>query len=151
MKRLVWLLLLAGCTVEPNGTGIDGGDLGSPTSLCTTPACAQSPCGGGCVFAAPPCTATLTTTVSTSTVTACAGFCGLFTVSNALGCGVYQGNLDGCQVCGYRWGAASCVAVSPMIDYQTGGAICSSCFDGRAPQDMAPSPPCDTPDAWIRD
>jgi hypothetical protein len=141
------MVFLAGCSFEKDS--FDGGDLSVSGAdcglcgnipLCTTDACAQSPCTPGCVFAqGPSCPSALPSMIAVSQVTACSGFCGLFTDSNALGCGLYDGNKPGCATCGSAWGAASCVDIDPMIDYQTGGAICqnSTCFDGRPPQDAS--------------
>jgi hypothetical protein len=149
------MVLVAGCSFEKDtfvDGGGDGGDLGAGvdcglpcdpafTHLCTTAACAQSPCTAGCVFAAPACTNALPSLVDTATVTACSGFCGQFIVGspNGLGCGVYNGSKPGCATCGSSWGAASCVDVNPMIDYQYGGAICqnTTCFNGTPPQDAS--------------
>ena len=137
MTRLtILLVLLAGCGVEP--TNIDGGgDLAMrPATLCTTSACAQTPCTAGCVYAIGPCTAALPVTVDTAVAEACPEFCGLFPFGSG-GCGYYDGLLDGCQTCGFRWGDSSCVMQqSPIIDYQNGAEICSSmyfCFDPRIP------------------
>jgi len=149
-------LLLLGCSTSPDTSidggdgGADGGDLGldggdlsaQPATLCTTTACAQSPCTAGCIFT-PDCSGSLAASAATATVEACSSFCGLFTNPNGLGCGIYNGSHPGCMACGPAWGAPSCVDVSPMIDYKTGGAICNgtTCFDGRAPPDA--SVPCD--------
>ena len=154
MRILFVALCLCSCSVSSN-VGFDGGDLSNgppPAQLCTTSACAQNPCTPGCIFEAPLCPGTLPTLVDTSKVTACPGFCGLFTVANALGCGLYDGSKDGCQACGFRWGNSSCVDVAPMLDYRHAGAICqnsNTCFDGTPPEDM--SIPCDSIDGIVRD
>jgi hypothetical protein len=148
---MLWLALAcAGCTTAPSSGNSDGAvpDLTTTeiiTRFCTTSACAMSPCTPGCVFNAlvGSCSGTLSAEVDVATVKKCSPrFCGLFHEnpfgSLGLGCGVYHGEFPGCEACGFRWGDPSCVVVDPILDYDTGGAICTdTCFDGRAPEDMA--------------
>jgi hypothetical protein len=158
MKFCALVLLLAGgCSFEKDtfldgglDGFVDGGDLAAPMpdcglcgnlQLCTTAACAQSPCTAGCEFVlANNCPSALPSLIDQSKVTACSGVCGFFTGVGQLGCGVYNGAHAGCGTCGYNWGASSCVDVNPMIDYQVGAAICQSgetCFNGTPPQDAS--------------
>jgi hypothetical protein len=153
MKKLFAVagLLLAGCSLSNTGSdgGVEAGSGPSPDVLCTsTDPCRTAPCTPGCTFVLPAagtgCPDAAPLGVDGKTVTACSGFCGLFTDPRALGCGLYNGSHPGCETCGMAWGAASCVDLTPMIDYTSGGSVCvypDTCFNGMPPPDQGV--PCD--------
>ena len=136
MRWYVLALVAVGCN-SVSLTRVDGGVSGT---LCTTAACAAAPCTTGCVFTAPvngSCHGSAS--IDASVAQACVGFCGFLTCANGAGCGVYDGNASGCQLCGARWGDASCVVQDPAIDYYQGAAICSAgdqCWTGCPVPDM---------------
>jgi hypothetical protein len=83
-------LLLLGCLISfgcganrglPQGTS-DPNQAGSVgDELCASPLCAAHPCTSDCAFALPPpagCPSAFPTKVSRAEVSACRGFCGLF-------------------------------------------------------------------------
>lgn len=138
------MLFAVACSVQTSQSHSrpDCGLCGMEPPLCTTIACAQSPCTAGCAFVSSrgfnECPSASPALVATSAVRACPGFCGRFTDANAVGCGVYDSTIPGCQACGARAGDPSCVVVSPMLDYLEGGAICqapAACFNGVASRD----------------
>jgi hypothetical protein len=115
--------------------------LAEPATLCTSAACASSPCDAHCVFVAEEsgaCPAANPSSVATRALKACPNFCGL-QATFPLGCLRYRSEDPACPTWCTQWGTAACWESSPKIDYQKGGAICGAgfnCFGGFLPQDF---------------
>jgi hypothetical protein len=133
---------LAGAPTDLSG-GLGGGpDLTSTSSLCATPACANTPCTPGCAFTVGPCTMG-EQPVALATVKACPGFCGLFNnqgAVNAFGCLRYRVEDQACTPRCWQWGNATCFERAPSVDYSVGGAICDrakafTCYSPLPPPD----------------
>jgi hypothetical protein len=133
--------------------GIDGGtDGGLPPTLCTTAACAASPCTADCIYAAKTgaCAGAMPSEVATAKVLSCENRCGLRyppygngSNEGATGsgyCWQFNATAPGCVIptgCGYSSG--QCYPTDDGFD--EGGA--SICADGWTCTDGATVPPDD--------
>jgi hypothetical protein len=146
---IVLAISLAGC--HGASRSLDGGrkgaiDLGNATSLCTTAACAASPCTADCIYAAMigSCSGAAPSEISSSKIVACPNRCGLrnFDGDDTSGqaqsgyCWQFDRNATGCVIPSCGFSSPQCTLVDDYFD--TGGA--SMCAEGWTCTDGATVP-----------
>jgi hypothetical protein len=147
---LVIAVALAACHVSAIGT--DGGtkaDGSVSASLCTTVACAASPCTANCLYAAKvgACGGSMPSQISSDKILGCSNRCGLrsYSGNDTSGsaqdgyCWEFDPNAAGCVIPSCGFSSPQCTLVDNNFD--TGGA--AMCAAGWTCTDGATIPPAD--------